>query len=64
VETVSATIQPALVWNANGSCSYPASGTLKLDLVSAVGVSASIAVVFSSPCGAVTLGVANLNLGQ
>jgi hypothetical protein len=64
VETVSVTIQPALVWNANGSCSYPVSGTLTLDLVSAVGVSASITVVFSSTCGAVTIGVANLNLGQ
>jgi hypothetical protein len=64
VETVSVTIQPAFVWNANGSCSYPTSGTLTLDLVSAVGVSASITVVFSPTCGAVTIGVANLNLGQ
>ena len=64
VETVSVTIQPALVWNANGSCGYPTSGTLTLDLASATGVSASITATFKSTCGAVAIGVANLNLGQ
>jgi len=64
VETVSVTIQPALLWNANGSCSYPTSGALTVDLVLATGGSAGITVVFGSTCGAVTIGMANLNLGQ
>jgi hypothetical protein len=64
VETVTVTLQPALIWDSAVPCNYPIGGTLTLDLVSAATGTDSTTVVFSSTCGAVTLAGVNFNLGQ
>jgi hypothetical protein len=67
IESVAVTLGPALVWDttASPSCAFPKSGTLTLvlDLVSPA-FHDSTSVVFNAPCGAVSIGGANLNLGQ
>ena len=67
VLTVTVTLGPALVWDttATPACGFPKSGTLTLvlDQVSPL-FHDSTSVVFNSPCGDVSIGGANLSLGQ
>lgn len=62
-QSVTVTLLPALVWDATGTCPYPKSGTLTLDLVSP-GITDHTTVTFSAACGAVTIGGVGLSLGQ
>ena len=65
--TITAAFGPALVWDttATPACGYPKSGTLTLTLAQVSPLfHGSATVLFNSPCGDVSIGGANITLGQ